>query len=598
MIGQQKIKYALAADVLPPVTDDGRMCAKFVVTSEREDREGDIVLTKGGDWTEHRRNPVALFNHQSDALPIGKWEDPDGRYTIEPRPELGKSYGTCWFTQATPMGQQCYELTKSGILRAASIGFIVRKAESRGQKGPSGRPPLLIQEWQPTEISVVTIGCNPDAIREQLERSLVAGSPLHPHIRKGLESMAAPLKVWANGWKGFDPNEPRDAGGKWTSAGGTSRASALVDKYEKAPDGGGLKEKGGVYDEWRRQLAKDIAGYPTPDGWDKPEIEHDSWSTYIKWEKTFEDKDGDEQTVQVKVRLSQHDSKNPKGDMHDIESQLGRRDGEHIDPTGEKLFAKLPDIFAKRESEIAKEQGKESKSMGQSIQSVFLKSDAFPTIDAAKQWLADEQYAVPDDAAVTTTDEGHRIDFYPADRMRKGSSFDVSLGDGKAVGTFGIEAEEIAVPVVPEIDAVAVVKSTVTPAAPPAPLNPDHAALAARCKIAMRDVEDWLGEHAASPHLNKSESAAAKLHKGTLSALLSELGELTPAKASAIGGELKKAVEVITDDDPGDMDDADDDESPIVTIVPELSEAEQKRLGEMATKTADLIARLQKAANR
>lgn len=136
-------------------------------------------------------------------------------------------------------------------------------------------------------------------------------------------------------------------------AGASEKVRTLVKQFDTAPDGSGIGQKGDIYDQWRQTLAKELAAYPTPDGWDKPAVDHDAWSTYIQWDKTYEDADGDEQTTAVKVRLSNHNSKGThQGTDFDIESQLGRRDGKAFDPEGDAMFAALPKLFAKRDAEI------------------------------------------------------------------------------------------------------------------------------------------------------------------------------------------------------------------------------------------------------
>jgi hypothetical protein len=115
--------------------------------------------------------------------------------------------------------------------------------------------------------------------------------------------------------------------------GASPEVAVLVDAYHNAPDGAGKGEKADYYDRWRRALAHDVAAIPHA-GWDAPEIEHGPHSTYIKWEQTSVDADGDEHASEVVARLSNHDSRYG----HDgPESQLGRRKGEDIDPQGTQL---------------------------------------------------------------------------------------------------------------------------------------------------------------------------------------------------------------------------------------------------------------------
>jgi hypothetical protein len=241
-----------AATIVEPVKfNDGKLSARWVATSEREDREGDIVKTAGGDLTDHRRVPVVLLDHNPKSV-IGKTESPDGLYTIEPRPELGKMYATVYYQQHNQLGVQSYQLVKDGYLRGASIGFSVRKAVPRSKALAGGRrPPLLITEWSLCELSNVGVPMNPDAVREKMHAK-IDGKPIHPHLAKMLAPLASEPKVWANGWadtlagalsvdefrklrvkSGFDPNEPRDEDGKWTTGGGATEKTRFVPAASK-----------------------------------------------------------------------------------------------------------------------------------------------------------------------------------------------------------------------------------------------------------------------------------------------------------------------------------------------------------------------------
>lgn len=197
------LKYAMPVAV-DPQTDDARMKARFCISTDSPDREDDVVDQRGLDWSAHRSNPVCLFNHDQGAGPIGKSETPDGLYTVETQDH--RTYGTIYFTQSTLLGQQTYALVRDKFLRAASIAFMVQDAQARGKKQPGSRPALYIAKAQPMEYSVVSVPAQAEAVRDHadmvrglLSQTKFEGSPLHPHIRKSLEAVAAPLKTWSNG---------------------------------------------------------------------------------------------------------------------------------------------------------------------------------------------------------------------------------------------------------------------------------------------------------------------------------------------------------------------------------------------------------------
>jgi len=107
-----------------PTFDQGKMSATGILTTNMQDREGDI-LEVAGIWTgNHQFNPIALLDHGLYfPLPIGKTEDPDGSYTVLIDAEAGECIQTTYFSQTLPEAEQVYHLYVEGILRGNSIGY-------------------------------------------------------------------------------------------------------------------------------------------------------------------------------------------------------------------------------------------------------------------------------------------------------------------------------------------------------------------------------------------------------------------------------------------------------------------------------------------
>jgi hypothetical protein len=181
----------------PASLNDSKMSARFCIASSREDLEGDVLVIDGSDFSDYRRNPIVLLEHQTKAL-VGKSESPDGLSTVEVRPELGKIYATCYYAK-TQLGEQTYQLVRDGFMRGASVGFMPLHSKARGTpRGKNGKPPLLISGWRVHEWSNTFLPTNPDAVRETIQRSF-SGRPLDPILCKAFEPYAAPPKVWSNG---------------------------------------------------------------------------------------------------------------------------------------------------------------------------------------------------------------------------------------------------------------------------------------------------------------------------------------------------------------------------------------------------------------
>jgi HK97 family phage major capsid protein/HK97 family phage prohead protease len=126
---------------------------EYVLSDASVDRYGDIVDSDGWDLTDFKKNPIALFNHNSD-FPIGRWKNlgvREGglRGHLELAPE-----GT------SPRIDEIRALVKARILQAVSVGFMPLESGPRksGQMGNVYKKQLLV------ETSLVSVPANPNAL--------------------------------------------------------------------------------------------------------------------------------------------------------------------------------------------------------------------------------------------------------------------------------------------------------------------------------------------------------------------------------------------------------------------------------------------------
>lgn len=169
--------------------DDARMSAKFVITTEDSDRDGDVILTAGLDWAAHSKNPVVYYNHGIPHFgglptPIAVSESPDGQYTVEVMPR--KAYGTAYFNPALRESVQFYDLVKHKFLRAASVTVIPSPGAVKRREGGG----MLITAGEVPEWSIVGVGANRNAIRSKLLDGRIAGSEIGMELRKMLTPIA------------------------------------------------------------------------------------------------------------------------------------------------------------------------------------------------------------------------------------------------------------------------------------------------------------------------------------------------------------------------------------------------------------------------
>jgi hypothetical protein len=184
------------------VTDDRVMAATAVISTPMIDRDGDVVLQEGLDFTNYRRNPVVFFNHQAWPVPIGKSEDQQGRSTIIVTPE--QTTATCYFSSKSKESEQIYHLVADGTLRSTSIGFLVKRATpltsspmlGMGRMSQTGKPGgYRIENAEVTEWSWVGIGANPEAVLVHLSKGMIAGSQIDDRLRMALQPYSAIKKV-------------------------------------------------------------------------------------------------------------------------------------------------------------------------------------------------------------------------------------------------------------------------------------------------------------------------------------------------------------------------------------------------------------------
>lgn len=103
------------------------------------------------------RNPVALWSHDSRALPIGQWKSV--------RVEGGALRGTLKFAtkDANPLAEQAWQSVLQGTLRAVSVGF--RPGSVRTEE-IGGRDVTVLSENDLYECSLTPVPANPEALAE------------------------------------------------------------------------------------------------------------------------------------------------------------------------------------------------------------------------------------------------------------------------------------------------------------------------------------------------------------------------------------------------------------------------------------------------
>lgn len=193
-----KYAWSIAKDALgiatlgiDPVTC-GTDAIEFTVSTQNPDRDGDVVRSKGCRLQAYTRNPIWMFGHGAYMFPIGKAKAPDGQICVTVLPNLIRA--KCHFDMKDQTAAFLKEKVEGGFLNATSIAFVPLSASQREQikEGLSVSPVgWEFSEWDLTEISLVPVPANSEAIRNMLdaEKSFIT-----PHFAKCLESYAAVAK--------------------------------------------------------------------------------------------------------------------------------------------------------------------------------------------------------------------------------------------------------------------------------------------------------------------------------------------------------------------------------------------------------------------
>lgn len=128
---------------------------EFVMSDATVDRMGDVIEPNGWRLANFKRNPVALFNHDSDT-PIGEWKNV--------RVEGGALRGELVFgpVGACPTTDKLRAFIEAGMMRAVSVGFAPVDAEPIAGSARGG---LRYKAAELLECSLVSVPANPNAVR-------------------------------------------------------------------------------------------------------------------------------------------------------------------------------------------------------------------------------------------------------------------------------------------------------------------------------------------------------------------------------------------------------------------------------------------------
>ncbi len=164
-------------------TKEIRRAEKAVVatiSTRARDRHGDIVDPAGVRLDRFRKNPVVLYAHSYDGLPVARslWErvrESDGGRELVAKPQ---------FHLDTELSREVWALISKGVLSAWSVGFIPErwepapKSDDGGSGDGNAAPGFVVKKWDLLEYSCVPVPSNFEALTHELKSRRITAPAL------------------------------------------------------------------------------------------------------------------------------------------------------------------------------------------------------------------------------------------------------------------------------------------------------------------------------------------------------------------------------------------------------------------------------------
>ncbi|MDY6835502.1 MAG: HK97 family phage prohead protease [Chloroflexota bacterium] len=128
---------------------------EFVGSTEDLDRDGEVIIAKGWDTANYKKNPVVLWGHDYRGLPIGR-----AKAVIENK-QLKFKEVTFADAETYPFADTVRRLIEGGYINTVSVGFIPKEWKD-GQT--EGEPRRTYTKQELLEVSVVPVPSNPNAL--------------------------------------------------------------------------------------------------------------------------------------------------------------------------------------------------------------------------------------------------------------------------------------------------------------------------------------------------------------------------------------------------------------------------------------------------
>lgn len=129
-----------------------------IITDDSVDRDREVLLPSGMNKKDFVKNGIILFNHDPN-MPIGT--------TLALRRSGNAWKATGFIAEGVQKAEDVWSLIKQGVLKGISVGFQIeeRRAPTQEDKKMFGKAvESVISKWKLLEFSVVSVGCNQNAL--------------------------------------------------------------------------------------------------------------------------------------------------------------------------------------------------------------------------------------------------------------------------------------------------------------------------------------------------------------------------------------------------------------------------------------------------
>lgn len=142
---------------------------EFVLSTERINSYGQIILTDGIDTEDFEKNPIMLWQHERGKV-IGKWTDI--------KKTNGNLLATAVFDETDEFSKSVYNKVTGGFISACSIGIKINPADIKVENDIE-----TVTKSKLLEASLVDIPSNGDAIR----RNYISGD-INVYVEQKIEN--------------------------------------------------------------------------------------------------------------------------------------------------------------------------------------------------------------------------------------------------------------------------------------------------------------------------------------------------------------------------------------------------------------------------